>query len=231
METAADIVFFWVMRMMMFGLYRTGKVPFKTVYLHGLVNDKHGKKMSKSKGNVVNPLDISGNFGTDALRMGLIIGNVPASDVSFSDDKIRGYKNFANKIWNITRFVLTSVDGFDVDSKPEVTSTDQKILAGLKEMTKEVTTDIDAYRFYMASEKIYRYVWHTFADVIIEESKAAVNGLDEKAKKSIQYTLYQILITCLKLLHPFMPFVTEEIWNSLPHKNKLLLMIESWPVV
>jgi valyl-tRNA synthetase len=229
METAADIVFFWVMRMVMFGLYRTKKIPFKNVYLHGLVNDKHGKKMSKSKGNVLNPIDLSDKFGTDAVRMALIIGNTPASDVSFSEDKIKAYKNFSNKIWNITRFVLTGVEGFDVDSKPEITAKDQELLDGLNASIKDITADIDDYRFYMASEKIYHYIWHTFADIIIEESKPALNGTDEAAKKSIQYTLYKILTACLKLLHPFMPFVTEEIWDSLPHKDKKLLMIETWP--
>jgi valyl-tRNA synthetase len=229
METAADIVFFWVMRMSMFGIYRTGQVPFKTVYLHGLVNDKHGKKMSKSKGNVVNPLEISDKFGTDAMRIGLIIGNTPASDVSFSDDKIRGYKNFANKVWNITRFVLTSCESFDVDSKPEISITDQKILDELDITIKDITTDIDEYRLYIAAEKIYHYIWHTFADIIIEGSKSAVNGEDVLAKKSAQYSLYKILTVSLKLLHPFMPFVTEEIWGSLPHKDKKMLMVENWP--
>jgi valyl-tRNA synthetase len=184
--------------------------------------------MSKSKGNVVNPLEISDKFGTDAMRMGLIIGNTPASDVSFSDDKIRGYKNFANKIWNITRFVLTSIEGLDLDTKPELAEKDQKILAELNIIIKDITTDIDEYRLYIAAEKIYHYIWHNFADIIIEESKGALNGSDEIAKKSIQYTLYEILKTCLKLLHPFMPFVTEEIWTSLPHKGKKMLMVETW---
>lgn len=230
METAADIVFFWVMRMVMFGLYRTNQVPFKYVYLHGLVNDKHGKKMSKSKGNVVNPIEIATKFGTDAMRMGLIIGNTPASDVSFSDDKIKGYKNFANKVWNITRFVLTNTENFDYTEKPKLVETDEKILTELNSIAKDITTDLDNYRFYLAGEKIYHYIWHTFADIIIEESKAALNGTDEVTKKSKQYTLYEILKISLKLLHPFMPFVTEEIWSSLPHADKKLLMIETWPV-
>lgn len=231
METAADIVFFWVMRMIILGLYRTGELPFKEVYLHGLVNDKHGKKMSKSKGNVVNPLEISDKFGTDAMRMGLIIGNTPASDVSFSDDKIKGYKNFANKVWNITRFVLTNTENFNVDSTPEIISSDEKLLSELNDTVKDITEDIDNFRLYMAGEKIYHYIWHTFADIIIEESKTALNGTDEIIKKSKQYTLYKILTTCLKLLHPFMPFVTEEIWSYLPHTGKKILMIEEWPKV
>jgi valyl-tRNA synthetase len=178
----------------------------------------------------MDPIEVAEKFGTDAGRLALIIGTAPGTDSKIDENKIRGYKNFANKVWNITRFVLTSVDGFDVNSQPEIIPEDQKLLSDLEAIAKDITVDIDNYRFYMASEKIYHYIWHTFADIIIEGSKSAVNGTDEVKKKSAQYTLYTILITSLKLLHPFMPFVTEEIWNSLPHKDKKLLMIENWPV-
>jgi valyl-tRNA synthetase len=149
--------------------------------------------------------------------------------LALAEDKIRGYKNFANKIWNITRFVLTGTENSDFNNKPKLTEADEKILVGLKETVTDITADMDNYRFYIASEKIYHYIWHNFADIIIEESKPALNGPNQEVKISRQYTLYQILITCLKLLHPFMPFVTEEIWSHLPHQNKKMLLIEEWP--
>ncbi len=229
LETGYDILPFWVCRMILMTGYNLGTVPFKKVYFHGMVRDGKGQKVSKSLGNGIDPIDIAKRFGIDALRMSLVVGTAPGTDVKLSEDKIKGYKNFANKIWNITRFVLTSVEGVNIDAKPELSTKDEKILAELTEMTKDVTKDIEEYRFYLASEKIYHYIWHTFADIIIEESKGALNGTDELAKKSIQYTLYKILITTLKLLHPFMPYVTEEIWDSLPHKDKKMLMIETWP--
>ena len=229
LETGYEIIFFWVARMIMMTGYNLGTIPFKNVYFHGTVRDAKGRKMSKSLGNGMDPLEVARDFGMDAGRIALIIGTAPGTDSKIDENKIRGYKNFANKVWNITRFVLTSVENFDIDKKPKLLEKDEKILADLKDTIKDITADIDAYRLYMASDKIYHYIWHTFADIIIEESKAALNGSDEEAKQSIQYTLYQILVTSLKLLHPFMPFVTEEIWDSLPHKNKSILMIETWP--
>lgn len=230
LETGHDILFFWVARMILMTGYCLGTIPFKNVYLHGMVRDGQGRKVSKSLGNGIDPIEIAKKFGIDALRMALVVGTAPGTDVKLSEDKIKGYKNFANKVWNITRFVLSGVENFDIESKPELTEKDQKSLDDLQAVVKEVTADIDDFRFYLASEKIYHYIWHTFADIIIEESKTALNGSDEVAKKSIQYTLYQILITSLKLLHPFMPFVTEEIWASLPHRDKKMLLIEEWPV-
>ncbi len=229
LDTGYDILPIWVIKMILMTGYVLGDIPFKNVYLHGMVRDIKGRKMSKSLGNGMDPIEVSQKYGTDAGRIALIIGTAPGTDSKIDENKIRGYKNFANKIWNITRFVLTSVEGLDLESKPKLLEKDEKILSDLQNVVKEVTTDIDEYRFYMASEKIYHYIWHNFADIIIEESKPALNGSDEVAKKSIQYTLYQILITSLKLLHPFMPFVTEEIWTSLPHKDKKMLMIEEWP--
>ena len=229
LETGYEIIFFWVARMIMMTGYNLGTIPFKNVYFHGTVRDAKGRRMSKSLGNGMDPLEVARDFGMDAGRIALIIGTAPGTDSKIDENKIRGYKNFANKVWNITRFVLTSVEGFDINNKPKLLEKDEKILADLKETTKDITADIDAYRFYMASDKIYHYIWHNFADIIIEESKPALNGSDEEAKKSIQYALYEILKTSLKLLHPFMPFVTEEIWNSLPHKDKSMLMIEFWP--
>jgi len=229
LETGYDILPFWVSRMILMSGYCLGTIPFKDVYFHGMVRDGKGRKVSKSLGNGIDPIDIANRFGIDALRMSLVVGTAPGTDVKLSEDKIKGYKNFANKIWNITRFVLTGIEGFDIEKKPKIIEKDEEILKNLQLLTKDVTADIDNYRFYMAAEKIYHYIWHTFADIIIEESKSALNGTEEIEKKSKQYTLYEILKTTLKLLHPFMPFVTEEIWGSLPHKNKQLLMIETWP--
>lgn len=229
LETGYEIIFFWVARMIMMTGYNLGTIPFKNVYFHGTVRDGQGRRMSKSLGNGMDPIEVAQKFGMDAGRIALIIGTAPGTDSKISEDKIRGYKNFANKIWNITRFVLTSIEGLDLETKPELKEKDQKILAELNTIAKDITTDIDEYRLYIAAEKIYHYIWHTFADIIIEESKSALNGTDEVAKRSIQYTLYEVLKTSLKLLHPFMPFVTEEIWSSLPHKNKKMLMIETWP--
>ncbi len=232
METGHDLIFKWIPRMVIFGLYLSGKTPFRKVYLHGLVNDAQGKKMSKSKGNVVNPLDLSSKYGTDALRMALVVGNTPGNDLTLSEDKIRGYKNFANKIWNVSRFVLSSIEDFDINQKPNLKEKDLERVAELEKITTEITNDLENYRFHLASEKIYHYFWHTFADVIIEESKVIMREDNTETKKSQQYLLYLILNTTLKILHPFMPFITEEIWSSLPHnKTKSLLMVEKWPKI
>ncbi|HEY4526879.1 MAG TPA: valine--tRNA ligase [Candidatus Paceibacterota bacterium] len=227
METGADILFFWVARMIMLGLYVTGDVPFKNVYLHGLVRDAKGQKMSKSKGNVISPLTVSAEFGTDALRMGLIVGNTPGTDLNLDPRKIGAYKKFANKIWNISRFVLESgADGRRTDT--EITQTDAALLDEVNTVAAEVTADLDNFKFHLAAEKLYHYVWHRFADEIIEESKGILKSGGEAAA-SRRYTLYVILHTCLKLLHPFMPFVTEAIWQQLPEKDTNLLMVAKWP--
>ncbi|MGB3922085.1 MAG: valine--tRNA ligase [Minisyncoccia bacterium] len=217
METGHDLIFKWVPRMVIFGLYLTKKAPFHTVYLHGLVNDAQGKKMSKSKGNVVDPLVLTQKYGTDALRMTLVVGNTPGTDLSLREEKIKGYKNFANKLWNIARFVL---------SRANDSGLDKKLKKEFDALATDVTADMDGFRFHLAAEKIYAYVWHTFADKIIEESKTS--GISGK-------TLYYILENSLKLLHPFMPFITEEIWQELRARNpeignEDLLMVEPWPV-
>jgi len=209
METGHDLIFKWVPRMVIFGLYLTGKAPFHTVYLHGLVNDAKGQKMSKSKGNVVNPLTLTDKYGTDALRMALIVGNTPGTDLALQEDKVKAYKNFANKIWNITRYVLS------VERKGEV-NTDLK--NEWESLAKNITIDMENFRFYLAAEKLYAYMWHRFADEIIEESKG---------KENYGETLHYILENSLILLHPFMPFVTEEIWSTMGKKT--LLIVEKWP--
>ncbi len=230
METGHDLIFKWIPRMVMFGLYLSGKAPFHTVYLHGLVNDANGKKMSKSKGNVINPLTLTDKYGTDALRMALVVGNTPGTDLSLREDKVKGYKNFGNKVWNITRFVLTSTADWDGKKPAELTQDDEANITELNKLLEDITKDMDEYRFYMAAEKIYHYVWHRFADKIIEESKQKLLSEDVATKASIQYTLRYILETSLKLLHPFMPFITEEIWGNIRSSgNDRLLMVTDWP--
>lgn len=229
METGHDLIFKWVPRMIMFGLYLAKKEPFHTVYLHGLVNDEKGKKMSKSKGNVVNPLLMTEKYGTDALRMSLVVGNPAGSDTAMSENKIKGYKNFANKIWNIARFVLQNTENLEYNDSNITSQNDKDLIKEFEDILKDITEDFENYRFHLASEKIYHYVWHRFADEIIEESKAILNEENEENKKSRQQTLLKILKNCLIVLHPFMPFVTEEIWSHMPLKDRGLLIVEKWP--
>jgi len=211
METAGEIIFFWVSRMIMLGLYVTGEVPFRTVYLHGLVLDAKGQKMSKSKGNVIDPLTLTDKYGTDAFRIGLVVSNTPGTSLALAEERIRGYKNFANKLWNITRYVLGVENSGDLK---------KELIDEFNSLAEDITEDMENFRFYLAGEKLYAYVWHRLADEIIEEGKN---------KEEYGSTLYFILENSLKLLHPFMPFVTEEIWGMLPGR-KNLLMIEKWPV-
>ena len=188
------------------------------MYLHGLVVAKDGQKMSKSRGNVISPLDLSGKYGTDALRMGLIIGNTPGTSSALYEEKIKAYKLFANKLWNIARFIL--------ENAPE-TSSEKPTGPEWEEfeaLAKDITKDLEEYRFYMAGEKIYHYVWHRLADEILEESKPILKDDD---KESRQVLLRALLDGSLRLLHPFMPFITEEIWGSLDKKE--LLMVAKWP--
>lgn len=236
METGADIIFFWVARMIMLGLYRTNELPFKDVYLHGLVTAPDGSKMSKSRGNVLDPLELSKEFGTDALRMGLVVGNTPGTNTPLDKNKVRAYKLFANKIWNVTRFVLMNLEDYTEEGLDlEMLKTDKyaklnNYLTQLKEMTEDVTSDFENYRLHLASEKLYHYFWHEFADKTIEESKDLLK--DDEMRQLTQYTLATILTSSLKLLHPFMPFITEDIWSRLPEnitKESDMLMVASWP--
>ncbi len=233
METGADLVFKWVPRMLMFGLYLTNKVPFKDVYFHGMVLDKHGKKMSKSKGNVLSPIDLGSEFGTDATRMAFVVANPPGSDMPLSEDKVRAYKKFSNKLWNITRFTLTSCLTHDANATVSLSQRDEEILATLSNTVASVTDDINSYKMYLAAENIYHYLWHEFADKVLEESKEILSSEDSAAVAARQRVLMTCLTTSLKLLHPFMPFVTETIWQELPteYKDQPLLMVASWPKV
>ncbi len=237
METGKDIIFFWVSRMVMLGLYRTGKVPFEHVYLHGMVRDKHGKKMSKSKGNVIAPSEIQAKYGTDALRMGLVVNNVPGTDMNLDPDKVNAYKKFANKLWNITRFVLENTQDFDfvVDETtldPVTHGHYQGTIGGLKAMVTIINEQMDNHRYDLASEGIYHLVWSHFADEVIEAAKTALANSDRDVRSTEQFILGHYLTTSLKLLHPFMPFVTETIWQELPKemKDTDILMVSKWPV-
>lgn len=226
METGWDILFFWVARMIMLGIYKTGKIPFKVVYLHGLVRDKDRQKMSKSKGNVIDPLNVVSVYGTDALRMALIIGNTAGNDIIISEEKIKGYRNFANKVYNISRFLLLNVKNFSLN-KPKLTKREKIILKEFQEIKKKITRHLENYHFSLAAETLYHYLWHQYADKILEEMKIRLK--ENKNKKAAEYILVLIFKECLTMLHPFMPFLTEYLWQKLPFKKKNLLIIEKWP--
>ncbi len=230
LETGYDILFFWVARMVLMTQYAVGTVPFETVYLHGLVRDAKGQKMSKSLGNAMDPLEVAQEFGADAGRMALVVGTAAGTDSKISTDKIKGYKNFANKLWNITRFVLTNSGDARLGDSPAINDADKKLLEEFDVVVVEVTEDLDNHRYHLASEKIYGYVWRRFADVILEESKSIFADGTDTDRLSRQFTLISILANSLKLLHPFMPFVTEELWSMIPERDtKKLIIIEAWP--
>lgn len=231
LETGHDIIFFWVARMILMTTYLLGDIPFKTTYLHGLVRDAKGRKMSKSLGNIINPVDLIEKYGTDALRMAMIVGNGPGNDVNLDEQKIKAYSKFANKLWNITRFIITETKELDLDSQISFSIRDNELLNEQKDFLDEITREMDEFKYYLVSEKIYHYAWHNFADNILEESKEIFeNGTDEE-KLSRKYFLVQTLKTILKILHPFMPFVTEEIWQELrkSENERNILMTELWP--
>ncbi|MBP6888801.1 MAG: valine--tRNA ligase [Candidatus Pacebacteria bacterium] len=225
METAADILFFWVARMVMFGLYLTDEVPFKDVYLHGLVRDAQGKKMSKSKGNVISPLEVSNEYGTDALRMGLIVNNAPGVDMNLDPKKVGAYKKFANKIWNATRFVLEKTSDYE-EIGGEFTEEDSNAFDVWMAVKKDITDDLENYRLHLASQKIYDYFWKTFCDELIETRKMRI--LENKDKESAQKLLLTLLREQLIVLHPFMPFITEEIWKYIKKGDDNLLIVTKW---
>lgn len=222
-----EILFFWVARMILMSQYLIGEIPFKTVYMHGILRDAKGQKFSKSLGNGIDPIKIIEEYGADALRMSMIVGIGPGADSKFDIQKVKAYKKFANKIWNAARFVLEATKNFSVSENPIYDEEDKKSSEELETLIKEITEEMEEYKFYIAAEKLYHYFWHTFADVIIERSKKKI--LENKNTGSAKTLLYTHFLTLLKVLHPFMPFVTEEIWSILKNKNKKLLMVESWP--
>ena len=223
LETGHDLIFFWIARMVLMSTYLVGEVPFKTVYLHGMVLDRTGKKMSKSRPETaIDPLPTIEKFGADALRMAMIVGVGPGQAVTLTEDKIKAYGKFANKIWNATRFVLENTAGFDNSSKPEILPEHEKFITEWQTLTKEITKEMDEYKLYLVGEKLYHFFWHQFADVIIEECKKDLND-------SAKFTLVYLLKEQLKKLHPFMPFITEEIWGLIhEEKPEKLLIIEQW---
>lgn len=231
LETGYDIIFFWVARMILMSTFLIGEVPFKNVYLHGMVRDGKGQKMSKSKGNSIDPLDMIEKYGADATRLSLIVGAAPGNDVPLSEDKIRGYKNFANKLWNISRFVLSNTSDYKESNEIERSDRDEEILNQLYVSVAEVEDDLKNFRLYLAAEKAYHYVWDELAANVLEESKPILNGDDLEKKIARQEVLRECLTVSLKLLHPFMPFVTEAVWQRLPSemKEQEFLMVEKWP--
>jgi valyl-tRNA synthetase len=225
LETGKDILFFWVIRMILMSGYLVGDIPFKTVYMHGMVRDENKKKMSKSLGNIIDPLEMTKKYGVDALRMSQLVGVLPGVDLALSDDKVRGYRNFANKIWNAARFVYQNTDDYSLEDNTKLSEDDQKVVEETNALAAEVTKLMEGFDYAHAAENLYHFFWHRFADEIIEQSKAKL--ADDATKKSAQKMLITILETQLKLLHPFTPFVTESVWQ-LNHSQ--MLMIEPWPV-
>ena len=231
MVTGYDIIFFWVARMVFSGMEQMKKEPFKTVFIHGLVRDDKGRKMSKSLGNGIDPLEMAEKYGADALRFNLITGNSPGNDMRFYVEKCEAMRNFANKIWNASRYVLMNLTvdepGLPEASKLEIE--DKWVLSQLNTLIREVTDNMDAYELGVASAKVYDFIWDTYCDWYIELTKARLYGEDEESKRTAQQVLVYVLDQFLRLLHPFMPFITEKIWQAIPHKGEFLIKAE-WPV-
>ena len=229
LETMYDLIFFWVARMILMSEYLLGEIPFKNVYFHGMVRTADGKKMSKSLGDkAVDPLDIIEEYGNDALRLAMIVGNTPGNDLKLNENDIRGYKKFANKVWNASRFVIEQTKDLDISKLPEMDEEDKKSDKELKKLVAEVSKEMDEFRYSIVAEKLYHYFWHTFADIIIERSKKKI--LENKDADSAKALLYTHLDVLLKILHPFIPFVTEEIWSIIKKRHKDdLIMVAKWP--
>ncbi|MBS5567674.1 MAG: valine--tRNA ligase [Firmicutes bacterium] len=232
MVTGYDIIFFWVARMIFSGMEQMKKEPFKTVFIHGLVRDDKGRKMSKSLGNGIDPLEMAEKYGADALRFNLITGNSPGNDTRFYVEKCEAMRNFANKIWNASRFVMMNLTIDHVDLPEQLELEDKWVLSKLNTLVKEVTDNMDAFEIGVASAKVYDFIWDTYCDWFIELCKARLTGEDERSKVNAQNVLCYVLIETLKLLHPFMPFITEEIYQALPHTAEdkgEFIMLQKWP--
>ena len=228
--TGYDIIFFWVARMIFSGLEHMGEVPFNTVFFHGLIRDAQGRKMSKSLGNGVDPLDVIGVYGADALRFTLVTGNSPGNDLRFSEEKVSASRNFANKIWNAARFILMNIEGKDVDCAlpKKLYTSDKWILNRFNNVTAAVTENLEKFELGMAVSKLYDFIWDDFCDWYIELAKIRMNGADEESADSARRVLVWTMSNTLKLLHPFMPYITEEIWQTLPHDGEALI-VAKWP--
>ncbi len=225
--TAYDIIFFWVARMIFSGLEHTGQAPFPTVFIHGLVRDSEGRKMSKSLGNGVDPLEMIDQYGADALRMNMVSGVSPGNDMRFYTSKCEAYRNFANKLWNASRFVMMNLTIEKNELPARLRLEDKWILSKLNALTREVTDNIEKYELGIAAGKIYDFIWDDFCDWYIELAKTRLQG-DGESNEGAQKVLCFVLTETLKLLHPFMPFITEEIWQALPHDGEVL-MTQHWP--
>ncbi len=227
--TGYDIIPFWVMRMMFSGIEQTGQVPFDTVFIHGLVRDAQGRKMSKSLGNGIDPLEVIDKYGADALRFTLATGNSPGNDMRFSDTRVEASRNFANKIWNAARFILMNLsDDEPAPHIPEGLALEDKwVLSRFNTLAEGVTDAIEKYELGMAVQKLYDFIWDVFCDWYIEIAKIRLNGSNEAAKQTVKAVLVYVMSNTLKLLHPFMPFITEEIWQALPHTGESI-MISEW---
>ncbi len=235
MITGYDIIFFWVSRMIFSGCEQMKKIPFRTVLIHGLVRDDKGRKMSKSLGNGIDPLEVAETYGADALRFNLITGNSPGNDMRFYTEKCEAMRNFANKVWNASRFVMMNLgdlEAYDLPAAEALEREDKWVLSKLNTLVKEVTENLDSYEIGVASAKVYDFLWDTYCDWYIELTKTRLNGEDEAAKSTARNVLCYVLTELLKLLHPFMPFITEEIFQALPERagsGDKFLMLSRWP--
>jgi valyl-tRNA synthetase len=229
--TGYDIILFWVARMIFSGLEHTGQVPFKDVLIHGMVRDSQGRKMSKSLGNGVDPLEIIDEYGADALRMSLIVGSSPGNDMRFHIEKVEASRNFANKIWNATRFIMMNLEnmgGKDLKAG-QMDLADRWIISRYNRLVGEVTENLDKYELGIAAQKVYDFIWNEYCDWYIELVKPRLYGTNEEARSTALYTLVYVLSNTLKLLHPFMPFISEEIWQHLSASSEDSIMVSSWP--
>jgi valyl-tRNA synthetase len=234
METGYDILFFWVARMIMLGMEHMGEVPFREIYLHGLMRDEDGMKMSKSKGNVADPLDVVAQYGADALRFTIITGSSPGEDMKLYEEKLESSRNFANKLWQMARFIMGNLpDAYQLptgepETRPGLRLEDRWILSRHNQVISAVTRLLDSYQFGEAGRQIYEFLWSEFADWFIEASKVRLYGEIEEDKATARQVLVYVFERALRLLHPFMPFVTEEMWQHLPHAGESL-MVSRWP--
>jgi valyl-tRNA synthetase len=229
--TGYDIIFFWVARMIFSGAEYTGQAPFHTVFFHGLVRDAQGRKMSKSLGNGIDPLEIIDKYGADALRFTLVTGISPGNDMRFSDERVESSRNFANKIWNASRFILMNIDGHDVTNElpADLALEDKWIIDSFNRVTKEITENLEHFELGLAVQKLYDFLWDEFCDWYIEIAKIRLNSEDEKAAQNVRQVLVWVMSGTLQLLHPFMPYITEEIWQTLPHEGEAIV-VSKWPV-
>ena len=228
--TGYDIIFFWVIRMIFSGYEQMGEKPFKTVLFHGLVRDSQGRKMSKSLGNGIDPLEIIDKYGADALRLTLITGNAPGNDMRFYIERVEASRNFANKVWNASRFIMMNMEGKEITEQPALEPVDKWILSKLNSLIKEVTDNMENFELGIAVQKVYDFIWDEFCDWYIEMVKPRLYNSDNAdSQNAALWTLKHVLIDALKLLHPYMPFITEEIFCTLQSEEESI-MISAWPV-